>query len=179
MTTSSTRRAFLLGRGGVRAPIRPPWALPEARFLDACERCDDCARICEARIIRKGTGGYPEVTFEQAGCTLCGDCTVACKGRALSKDPASERPWGHRISISAGCLPRLGVVCRTCAEACDERAIRFQPRVGGPALPSLDDGRCTGCGQCLARCPVDAIETEREPPPAAETQARIRPSEHL
>jgi ferredoxin-type protein NapF len=153
--------------------------LPEARFVEACERCGDCARICEAQIIHKGTGGYPEVSFEQVGCSLCGECAVACKGRGLSKDPASERPWGHRIRISEDCLPRLGVVCRTCGEACDERAIRFQPRVGGPALPGLESALCTGCGQCLARCPVDAIEIEREPLPAAETQARIQPSEHL
>lgn len=179
MTTGSTRRAFLLGRGRVRTAIRPPWAFPEARFLDACERCGDCLRVCETRIIRTGAGGYPEVSFEQAGCTLCGDCAVVCKGRALSTDPASVRPWGHRVRISEGCLSRLGVVCRSCVEACDERAIRFRPKVGRSALPSLEGALCTGCGQCLGRCPVNAIQIDHEPLPAAETEPRIQPSEHL
>jgi ferredoxin-type protein NapF len=179
VTTSSTTRAFLLGRVRVRTPIRPPWASPEARFLDTCERCGDCLRVCETRVIRIGAGGYPEVSFEQAGCTLCGDCAVVCKGRALSTDPASVRPWGHRVRISEGCLSRLGVVCRSCGEACDERAIRFRPKVGGSALPSLEGALCTGCGQCLGRCPVNAIQIDHEPLPAAETEPRIQPSEHL
>jgi ferredoxin len=44
------RRFFL--RGGVKPPPtpvsvpRPPWALPEAAFVQACTRCDACVAAC-------------------------------------------------------------------------------------------------------------------------------------
>lgn len=162
MTSMLSRRAFLGGYGKTASPVRPPWALPEAQFLDACERCGDCVRVCEERIIRSGAGGYPEISFERAGCTLCGDCLVVCKGRALAAERKSDRPWRHRVAIGDGCLSGVWVVCRSCGEACDSGAIRFLPRVGGPALPNLDLSRCTGCALCLPRCPAGAIRVERE-----------------
>lgn len=176
MTRTLDRRAFLLGRAAVpdsvpalaSAPVRPPWALPEPGFRDACERCDDCVRACEEGIIFRGPDGYPEVSFAAGGCTLCADCVAACNARALTGDTERESPWAHRVAIGAGCLSRVGVECRSCGEACDSAAIRFRPRVGGPAWPDLDIGCCTGCGQCLPRCPVGAIEIVREPQLAAE-----------
>jgi ferredoxin-type protein NapF len=56
-----------------------------------------------------------------------------------------------------------GVVCRTCGDVCDARAIHFQLRVGGAALPLLDETACTGCGECIAVCPVQAVEIEVVP----------------
>jgi len=59
VTRFASRRAFLLGRGRAETPITP-WAGPEARSLDAWERCGDCVPVCEGRIIRPGAGGYEE-----------------------------------------------------------------------------------------------------------------------
>ena len=39
------------------------------------------------------------------------------------------------------CFAARGVVCQSCGDACPEGAIRFRPRLGGPALPTLDAGR--------------------------------------
>lgn len=55
------------------------------------------------------------------------------------------------------CLPRQGVVCRSCGEACEPAAILFRPAAGGVAQPFLQVERCTGCGECRAVCPVDAL----------------------
>jgi len=33
----------------------------------------------------------------------------------------------------------------------------FQPVAGGMARPDIDSKRCTGCGDCRASCPVQAV----------------------
>jgi ferredoxin-type protein NapF len=55
------------------------------------------------------------------------------------------------------CLADRGVECRLCGDACEPRAIRFRPARGGIAALALDAAACTGCGECLATCPVGAI----------------------
>jgi formate hydrogenlyase subunit 6/NADH:ubiquinone oxidoreductase subunit I len=69
------------------------------------------------------------------------------------------------ISISTRCLAANGVICRTCEEACEPRAVSFTLRVGAAAKPGIDLERCTFCGDCVPACPVGAIsiapETER------------------
>jgi ferredoxin-type protein NapF len=62
------------------------------------------------------------------------------------------------IQISEACLPRAGISCMACRDACEPAAIRFRPRVGGPFLPEIDAEACTGCGECISVCPADAIE---------------------
>jgi ferredoxin-type protein NapF len=62
------------------------------------------------------------------------------------------------IRISDGCLPRAGISCMACRDVCEPGAIRFRPRAGGPFLPEIDAGACTGCGSCVSVCPADAIE---------------------
>ena len=68
--------------------------------------------------------------------------------------PAPRQPVAV---IGDRCLARHGVVCRSCGDACEARAIRFPPRLGGVALPTLDGEACTGCGECVAVCPAVAI----------------------
>jgi ferredoxin-type protein NapF len=59
--------------------------------------------------------------------------------------------------ISAQCLPRRGVACMSCRDACPAEAIRFRPRAGGPFLPEIDAHACSGCGDCVRSCPADAL----------------------
>jgi ferredoxin-type protein NapF len=161
MTTRSvSRRQLFRGHLRERTAIRPPWALAELAFLDSCDRCGDCIRACAEGIIAKGSGGYPEVRFESAGCTLCGECRAAGAGRALTGDPRWDPPFPHGAVIGTACIARGGVTCRSCGEACEVGAIAFRLRLGGPALPELDPGVCTGCGLCLGPCPSQAIRME-------------------
>lgn len=62
------------------------------------------------------------------------------------------------VSISDVCLSAKGIVCRTCEEQCDEDAISFKLAIGGVATALVNTSDCTGCGACIAPCPVDAIE---------------------
>lgn len=158
--SDASRRNFLRGKVAAhKAQQRPPWALPEARFTDACTRCGDCARACPTRIIRQGDGGYPTVDFSLGECTFCGECLSACKAGALHHDPQSTvPPWRLRAAIGEACVARKGVECRICGEQCGEGAIRFPPQLGGISTPHLDVDRCTGCGACVAPCPVSAVK---------------------
>lgn len=153
------RRAFLLGRGQqTKAPVkRPPWALAEAEFLARCSRCGDCIRACPTGLLRPDANQLPQADFLQAHCTFCGDCVTACLPHALTRENQA-RPWSLLAQINPSCLPLQGVLCRTCGEHCEPAAIRFTPRIGGPALPGVNAELCNGCGECVAVCPSHAID---------------------
>ena len=136
-------------------PIRPPWALPERRFRDACTRCNACRDACPEGIIGADKKGLPRVDFAAGECTFCGDCAAACEPRAVRRHDG--RPWHIRARIEPRCLARRSIVCRSCEEACEPRAIRFRIVPGGVAEPSVAAADCTGCGACVSICPVDAV----------------------
>lgn len=148
-----SRRALF---GGCPTPLRPPWSVAEAAFTDACTRCGQCLSACPEGILVRGDGGFPSVEFSLGECTFCRACRDACP-EPVFLDPAEHPPWQQTAQIAELCLCQHGVVCQNCRDACPESAIRFPPRLGGPALPLLDAQRCTGCGACVASCPVQAI----------------------
>lgn len=152
----ASRRGFLRGRPRPQAEIRPPWALPEAAFIDHCTRCNDCLKACPQKILVVGDGGYPTVDFSHAECTFCADCVAVCQPKALFRQ-ADALPWALKAVISDACLARRGVECRVCGDFCEARAIRFMPRLGGSPLPEIASDSCTGCGACVGPCPTRAI----------------------
>jgi len=155
--TRVTRAQFLSGDWGARrAPLRPPWALAEDAFAARCTRCGDCLGACPTGILAKGRGGFPHVDFTRGECTFCGKCVDACKPRALARRGAAA-PWTLKARIGDACLALQGVVCRSCGDRCEARAIRFRLAPGGVARPALDGAACTGCGACVAVCPAGVI----------------------
>ncbi len=160
-----SRMQFLRGRfSEPDGAVRPPWSLAGSGFTDACSRCDDCIKACPTRILVRGKGGFPEVDFKRGECTFCGDCARACATSAL--DPAAHQrgdtPWTLVASIGAACLALNKVVCRTCGEACEPRALSFRLAPGGVSRPHLDAAACNGCGACVAICPVAAVSVVRQ-----------------
>jgi ferredoxin-type protein NapF len=152
-----SRRQFMRGDFKARhAPQRPPWALAEESFLAACSRCGACVPVCPTRILVI-VRGYPEVDFKRGECTFCGACASACKDGALLRGDGDAAPWPIKARIAENCLPRRGVECRICGDHCPAAAIRFSPRLGGPPVAEVIAESCTGCGACVAPCPVDAI----------------------
>ena len=158
MDTNHARRRMLRGHlSGVNRVIRPPWAGPEELFVDQCSRCDHCIEQCPSSIIKRGSGGFPEVDFSNGECDFCGECEAICQTNALDLS-IRPVPWFNHIEIDENrCLPYQGVTCITCAEQCEVRAIHFSPSLGGISKPQLNSEQCTGCGACIGPCPNSAI----------------------
>ncbi|WP_170295885.1 4Fe-4S dicluster domain-containing protein [Azospirillum brasilense] len=47
-----------------------------------------------------------------------------------------------------------------CGDHCDRGAIRFRPLGRGRWLPIVEEGGCSGCGDCVGVCPVKAVTME-------------------
>lgn len=147
-----SRRSLLTGRGA-GSPLRPPWS-DAATFTSLCTRCDACIDACPEAILRRGDGGFPEISFAAAACSFCGDCRSACPEPVFTQDAA---PWALIAVIGDRCLAHQNIVCRSCKEACESDAIRFQLAPGTAGMPVIETAACTGCGACVAPCPAQAI----------------------
>ena len=156
MNQKLNRMQFLRGHFHGPPVVRPPWAVEESRFIDLCERCDACIKICHVNIIRRGAGGYPEVDFSHSGCDFCRACTQACASGALVRN--SNDAWSIKAHFKSNCLAERGVICRSCSDVCEHRAIRFRMQVGGFSSIEFNAAACTGCGECVSLCPVQAID---------------------
>lgn len=155
------RRALLRGTWRRSEPvIRPPWTT-DSSIIDECTRCDACVEACPENILTRGDGGFPVVNFLQGSgeCTFCGACAGACPEPVFNTD--QTRPWLLSLHIdNSRCLPHAGVHCEACRDNCEMAAIRFSPRLGGPAQPQIDNAKCTGCGACISVCPANALSAK-------------------
>jgi len=155
------RLQFLRGNFNREQPLRPPWSQAEQLFTELCERCDRCIDACPVKIIRRGVGGFPEMNFSRGGCDFCQACARQCPSQAIQLSPSNEfEPWHATAFVSDQCFSARGVVCRSCGEVCEMRAIRFKQAVGGVALIELNSRDCNGCGECVSICPASAIQVK-------------------
>ena len=171
------RRDFFRRCGGKALPIRPPWAVEETAFRDACSGCGACVKACPQGILAAGPGGLPMVEFERGFCTFCGACADVCEDAAFLPRDSGDAPWQIKAAITSDCLETQGVVCRACETACEAAALRFRPQRGGRTQVLVDAAACTGCGACRGVCPVAAIKmSATESAVAGEAQPHPQPN---
>lgn len=153
--------------------VRPPGALDEGAFLDACVRCGLCVQACPYDTLRLADlgdavpAGTPYFVARENPCRMCEDipCAVACPTGALRpgltdiRDADMGLAW---LSDRDRCLSYTSAAyCDSCYRACPVmgEAIRMLPG-RGPAgrrnfVPTVDAGHCTGCGLCERDCVLD------------------------
>lgn len=145
--------------------LRPPGAIFGADFYAQCTRCKKCQDLCPENVITQGSGGFPKLDFSLSGCTGCSACMDVCPTGALSR--TSNRWPAGNLNVSDACLPKLGVSCQSCKDACEWEAISF-PMLSRLPSPVINEQVCLACGECVSLCPTDALsilplqETKRE-----------------
>ena len=145
--------------------IRPPGAQPEDIFLDRCIRCGLCMKICPSHALQPaaweaGLEGFespilvPRIGYCIEACNACADVcpTGALRLYELAKKP--EIKLGRAMVDRSKCIAwAAGHDCLVCGEHCGYGAIKGVD-VNGVACPTVDRGKCVGCGQCENRCPI-------------------------
>lgn len=166
---SLSRRAFLRFASPPKSDaIRPPWS-DEKSVLAHCTGCNDCVKACPEKIISLDEARRPVLQFDNGYCTFCGACAEACPTDAI--DSSRELDWPWIAEIQPTCLSLQAVMCRTCEDVCEPRAIRFKLALGGKSEPIVDNNQCTGCGACANSCPAQAIDIKRTPAESGEVKA--------
>lgn len=155
--------------------LRPPGALPEARFLETCYRCGSCSDHCPADAIDllgggdERVAGTPFIDPSKRACVLCDDlaCMHVCPSGALQLVDRYEIRIGLAKVSDDLCVRTSGEDCRICVDSCPiaDVAIRIGESGRVEVIDPVPTGRgCTGCGVCQERCPTRpqrAIVVER------------------
>jgi polyferredoxin len=165
--------------------IRPPGSLPEEGFLELCQRCGLCMKVCPTNVINPtlseaGMAGFwtPHLIMTQGyceyTCTLCGSvCPTGAISDITVKDKISQPIKIGSAYLDRGrCLPWSGnVPCIVCQEVCptSPKAIYLKEDVVTPSagktisvqLPYVNLQTCIGCGICENKCPVRGMPAIR------------------
>jgi len=171
---------FRISASGKRASeklIRPPGALPEAKFLAACAKCGECMKVCPTNALQPAVGQagpeglwtpvlVPRIGYCEYYCSLC---TQVCPTGAIKELKIKEKV---KVRIGSAwikkdrCIPyALGDSCTVCEEQCptSPKAIQLvETEVLLPdgtwaaqEVPVVDLDYCIGCGICETKCPVE------------------------
>ncbi len=109
--------------------------------------------VCEENIIVLDESRVPCLVFTESGCTFCKECAMACPHEMLHSE-AEEHIYAKFSIDTRRCIAWNGVICSSCADACDVKAIPFL----GMFRPIIEMDRCTACGFCYGVCPTNAVQ---------------------
>ncbi|MBI4962601.1 MAG: 4Fe-4S binding protein [Desulfomonile tiedjei] len=174
-TSISQPRA--LGTERVLVPedlIRPPGALPEPDFLTRCIRCGECMKACPTNTLqpvwlKAGLEGLfspvmiPRLAACAVHCNVCGKVCPTGAIRDLLLVEKNHAKVGTAWIVRQNCLVwEQDKKCLICDEVCPYNALSFQAVPGlHNAAPFVLENRCTGCGWCENKCPVEGASAIR------------------
>ena len=132
--------------------FRPPYMGGD---INECFECEaPCVSECEENILEYENA--PFINFNKGGCTYCEACFEHCEKDVLN-DLNIQIKSIAKLSTKS-CIAWNGVVCNSCADVCDVRAIKFF----GMFKPTINLDTCTGCAMCVHICPSSAINMKEK-----------------
>lgn len=174
--------AYLDKARGSALALRPPGAIPEVEFINACIKCGSCVEACPYDTLRvarpedKVAVGTPYFIPRDIPCYMCPDipCVPVCPTGALDEKSVTVLPDGEEkpkrdinradmgiaVIDQNACLAFWGIRCDACYRACPlmGTAIKLDyernERTGKHAYlkPVIVSDACTGCGMCEHAC---------------------------
>jgi len=171
-----------------RVPLlRPPGALSERAFLQACTRCDKCLNACPKDAIQRVPKkmGFlimdtPYIDPIKVPCVMCDDlpCISACPDGALLPVPGgpADVEMGYAILDKKKCQSYGHTFCQQCVIDCPVPGAITQNR---EQQPVFHKDICTGCGVCVRSCSTVNIPVaiKIKPQMVIEWQARKKAME--
>ena len=142
-----------------RVPLlRPPGAISEKRFLQACSRCDECIHACPKDAIQRAPKKMGFLVFNtpyidpmRNPCVMCTDlpCISACPdGALLPVQELTDVNMGYAILDKKKCQAYGDTFCQQCVIDCPVPGAIHQLN----DQPIIDKNICTGCGVCMRSC---------------------------
>ena len=143
--------------------IRPPGALPEEEFVSVCSGCGECLKVCpnnalQSTLLEAGLAGLytprlvPRIGYCEEFCNFCGK---VCPTEAIRYLPFEEKrllQMGIAHIDKTRCIAwDTEKICLVCNEQCSYQAIVGDEK----KRPIIKEEKCTGCGICENKCPVD------------------------
>ncbi len=165
-----------------RVPLlRPPGAISERAFLQACTRCDKCIIACPKDAILKVPKkmGFlimdtPYIDPVKVPCVMCTDlpCISACPDSALLPVPGgvSEVAMGYAIMDKKKCQAYGDTFCQQCIIDCPIPGAITQKN----ERPIFHKDVCTGCGVCVRSCGTVNIPVAIKIKPQMVIEAQLR-----
>jgi len=143
--------------------IRPPGALPEAEFVAVCTGCGECLKVCpnnglQSTFLEAGLAGLytprliPRIGYCEEFCNFCGRVCPTEAIRPLSVEEKRLIQIGVAHIDKTRCIAwDTDKICLVCNEQCSYHAIVGDEK----KRPIVKEEKCTGCGICENKCPVD------------------------
>jgi MauM/NapG family ferredoxin protein len=143
--------------------IRPPGSLPERQFVAACTGCGECLKVCpnnalHPTFLEAGLAGLytprlvPRIGYCEEFCNFCGRVCPTGAIRSISIEEKRLIQMGVAHIDKTRCIAYdKDKVCLVCNEQCSYHAIQGDEK----KRPSVIEEKCTGCGICENKCPVD------------------------
>jgi ferredoxin-type protein NapF len=143
--------------------IRPPGSLQEEKFVSVCSGCGECLKVCpnnalQSTLLEAGLAGLytprlvPRIGYCEEFCNFCGRIcpTEAIQHVSLEEKRLIQMGVAH-IDKTRCIAWDTEKICLVCNEQCSYHAIVGDEK----KRPIVKEEKCTGCGICENKCPVD------------------------